>query len=174
MTHPLVHFRKASSEDAPTLVEFQIQMAWESEGVRLNPGTCSEGVNAVFRTPHAGTYHVAYCGTEILGCLLIIPEWSDWRNQWVWWIHSVYIKPAWRRKGIFSQFYAFIQDQAKAAGNVRGLRLYVDRTNTLAQRVYQKLGMTNHHYDLYEWIQPAEEDSKQIKPAHFPEKGNTP
>ena len=30
--------------------------------------------------------------------------------------------------------------------------LYVDKTNTSAQKVYEKLGMENHHYEMYEWM----------------------
>ena len=33
-----------------------------------------------------------------------------------------------------------------------GLRLYVDKTNTSAQEVYTRLGMSKEHYELYEWL----------------------
>ena len=33
-----------------------------------------------------------------------------------------------------------------------GLRLYVDKTNLRAIDVYQKLGMSDEHYHLYEWL----------------------
>ena len=33
-----------------------------------------------------------------------------------------------------------------------GLRLYVEKRNTVAQRVYQGLGMKSDHYDLFEWL----------------------
>jgi hypothetical protein len=33
-----------------------------------------------------------------------------------------------------------------------GLRLYVDKSNKDAQSVYQTMGMTGEHYDLYEWL----------------------
>ena len=35
-------------------------------------------------------------------------------------------------------------------GDVRKLRLYVERTNAAAQRTYAKLGMVHSHYDMYE------------------------
>jgi ribosomal protein S18 acetylase RimI-like enzyme len=31
-----------------------------------------------------------------------------------------------------------------------GLRLYVEKNNSAAQRAYEHLGMTNNHYDLFE------------------------
>ena len=33
-----------------------------------------------------------------------------------------------------------------------GVRLYVDKTNTNAQRVYSKLGMNGEHYQLFEYM----------------------
>ena len=36
---------------------------------------------------------------------------------------------------------------------IRGLRLYVDKRNQAAARVYEKLGMTREHYDLFEWLE---------------------
>jgi len=32
------------------------------------------------------------------------------------------------------------------------VRLYVDKRNAAAQRVYERLGMTREHYDLFEWL----------------------
>lgn len=34
----------------------------------------------------------------------------------------------------------------------RGIRLYVDKTNDIAQKVYKRLGMENHHYEMFEWM----------------------
>jgi GNAT superfamily N-acetyltransferase len=84
-----------------------------------------------------------------VGCLLILSEWSDWRNGEVWWIHSLYFVPEVRGKGFFTEFYRWIEALARAQG-VRGLRLYVDRNNRSAQQVYEHLGMSAEHYLLYE------------------------
>jgi GNAT superfamily N-acetyltransferase len=142
-------FREANLEDQSKIVSFQIEMAMESESLRLDLKTCTLGVNAVFKNPHLGTYYVAEQDQEVIASLLVIPEWSDWRNGSVWWIHSVYVIPEARRNGVFSNFYEFIQRVGQVR-DIRGLRLYVDKGNTSAQAVYKKLGMTNHHYDLYE------------------------
>ena len=34
----------------------------------------------------------------------------------------------------------------------KGIRLYVEKTNLKAQKVYDAIGMTREHYDLYEWL----------------------
>ena len=43
-------------------------------------------------------------------------------------------------------------NQKEYATKLRGLRLYVDKTNTRAQKVYENLGMNGEHYHLYEWM----------------------
>jgi ribosomal protein S18 acetylase RimI-like enzyme len=85
----------------------------------------------------------------VIGSLLIIPEWSDWRNGEVWWIHSLFVKSEHRGKGVYRSLYSYIKKTA-VENQVRGIRLYVDKTNALAQTVYKQLGMTDEHYSLFE------------------------
>jgi GNAT superfamily N-acetyltransferase len=152
MQAPLPTYRAANYSDADRIVDFQIKMAWETEKIRLDPLTCRSGVQAVFACPSLGTYHVCARGTGIVGSLLITPEWSDWRNGLIWWIQSVYIEPELRRQGYFAKFYAYIKNLAESDSIVRGIRLYVDRSNVPAQTVYSKVGMNGDHYRLYEWM----------------------
>lgn len=77
-------------------------------------------------------------------------EWSDWRNNWFWWVQSVYILPEERGKKIYSQLYEFVKAQARTHKNVCGFRLYVEKDNLRARRVYEKLGMESSHYLMYE------------------------
>lgn len=143
--------REATPADENLIVTFQLAMAWETEGLKLDLETCTRGVNAVFKNPQYGKYFVAEKLGQVVGSLLIIPEWSDWRNAVVWWIHSVYIIPSERKNGIFSILYRFIQERSLVDG-VRGLRLYVDHRNHHAQAVYKHLGMTDEHYSMFEWM----------------------
>jgi ribosomal protein S18 acetylase RimI-like enzyme len=144
--------REARVDDQESIVQFQLALALESENLKLDLQTCSKGVAHVFKNPHIGTYFVAEKSSKVIGSLLILSEWSDWRNGFVWWIHSVYVLPEAREHGVFSSLYRFIQEKGLVEHQIRGLRLYVDKTNVHAQKVYQKLGMTNHHYELYEWM----------------------
>ena len=150
MTNPELKYREATNADQTVIVKFQLAMAEETERLKLDPATCRKGVAAVFEQEGLGTYYIAQIEERVVGCLLITTEWSDWRNGQVWWIQSLYLEPALRGKGVYSAFYAFIRDLAKATPNVRGLRLYVDRTNAHARAVYRKLGMSADHYELFE------------------------
>ena len=142
--------RKAESSDAASLVDFNQKMALETEGKRLDEAVLTLGVSAVFSDPNKGFYVVAEDSGSIVGGLLVTFEWSDWRNKWFWWIQSVYIVPEARGKSIYSRLYEFVKAEAAAQDDVCGFRLYVERENDHAQKVYEKLGMKNSVYFMYE------------------------
>jgi len=144
--------RCATPEDAATIADFQLKMALETEGLTLDAAVVKEGVAALFRDSSKGCYFVAEEEGAVAASLLITYEWSDWRNGLVWWIQSVYVRPEFRQKGVYSQMYHHIKKEVEASANVRGLRLYVDKRNTAAQKVYTRLGMNGSHYDTYEWM----------------------
>jgi len=110
----------------------------------------SAGVTAVFGDPAKGFYVVAEENGEVAGGLMVTYEWSDWRNGWFWWIQSVYIRPEYRGRRLYSDLYSYVKEKAAEAGNVCGFRLYVERENEHARRVYEKLGMAESHYLMYE------------------------
>ena len=148
----MIEIRKAKLSDIECIIEFQIQMAQETEGLKLDIAVVSRGVRGVFEQPRRGTYWLAEAKGEILGMLLVIPEWSDWRNATVWWIHSLYVVPEARGQGVFKKLYLDLKQKVQQSPDLAGLRLYVDRQNSPAQRVYEKLGMKKEHYELYEWL----------------------
>jgi ribosomal protein S18 acetylase RimI-like enzyme len=87
---------------------------------------------------------------RIVGGLMITFEWSDWRSGWFWWIQSVYILPEARGRGIYRLLYDFVKAMALDRQDVCGFRLYVEKENERAQRVYEKLGMEATYYLMYE------------------------
>ncbi|MGZ3698453.1 MAG: GNAT family N-acetyltransferase [Bdellovibrionota bacterium] len=129
-------------------------MALETEGLGLDPATLDYGVRAVFTDPRKGRYFVCERDGEVIASLLIISEWSDWRNGEVWWIHSVYVVPEARGAGAFRALYEHVRGIVQQSESLRGLRLYVDKRNVAAQRVYERLGMSQDHYALFEWMKP--------------------
>ncbi|MGK7396029.1 MAG: GNAT family N-acetyltransferase [Candidatus Cyclobacteriaceae bacterium M3_2C_046] len=144
--------RVAQISDHKAIVAFQIKMAWETENLELDPGVVFKGVKAVFDDPAKGVYMIASQSNEVVGVMLLTPEWSDWRNGQVLWIQSLYVLPEHRNQGIFKLFYQNLQDKVQNDPKLRGIRLYVDKTNQLAQEVYQKVGMDGNHYQLFEWM----------------------
>ena len=144
--------RKASTKDTSSIVEFQLAMALETEQLQLDEPTVISGVAAVFDDPSKGIYYVAETEGHVVGSLLTTFEWSDWRNGTVLWIQSVYVRPEFRKRSIFSRLYKYIQEKVASNPDLRGIRLYADKTNTAAHGVYEHLGMTAEHYQMYEWM----------------------
>ena len=148
----MIEIRKAKSSDSERIVGLQLKMAQETEGLELNRDVVSKGVCGVFQEPARGTYWVVEEKGEILGVLLAIPEWSDWRNGTVLWIHSLYVVPEARGRGVFKRLYLNLKKQVEKSPELVGLRLYVDRQNKSAKKIYENLGMSRDHYELYEWL----------------------
>ncbi|MEP6945416.1 MAG: GNAT family N-acetyltransferase [Acidobacteriota bacterium] len=144
-----MNIRLATAEETDALVEFNQAMALETEGKELDPEVLRGGVAAIFIDAQKGYYVVADDKGRIVGGLLVTYEWSDWRNSWIWWIQSVYIRPEARGQKIYSRLYDFVKERA-AGENVFGIRLYVENDNSHAQLVYEKVGMQPSHYLMYE------------------------
>ena len=70
----------------------------------------------------------------------------------VYWIHSVYVLPEFRKKGVFKTMYLYLKNIVLKDKNIVGLRLYVDKTNANARKVYETMGMDDGHYLLFEWM----------------------
>jgi len=154
MTHE-IRIRRATRRDAPTLVEFNAAMALETEGKELLREVLSAGVQGLLERPDSGFYLIAEAGTEAAGSLLITNEWSDWRNGNFWWIQSVYVRPQFRRRGVYRRLYAHVQELALRDPGVCGFRLYVERENHRAQSTYRAAGMTETRYVVFEELKPG-------------------
>ena len=140
-----------NENDTAAIAQFQVDMAQESEGTALDHELVLKGVAAAMADKYKGTYIVARVEGEAIGSLMLTREWSDWTNNWYWWIQSVYVKPEYRGKGAYRAMYQKIKEMAREEG-VAQIRLYVDKTNYPAQKVYQKLGMAECHYYMYEEV----------------------
>jgi len=143
--------RPARAADAENIATAQLRMALETERMRLRPATVARGVRAALSDAAKGRYYVAERGGRFAGCLMITREWSDWRNGWIWWLQSLYVPPAERGRGVFRALYRRVLADARAA-RARGLRLYVDRRNAVAQRAYGAVGMDGGHYRVFERV----------------------
>ena len=128
--------REANEKDIPHLLDFQLKMALETENITLEISSLTLGVNRLFKDPTKGRYYVAEDNNEVVGCLMTTYEWSDWRNGTILWIQSVYISREHRGKGVYRNLYDHIKQMTKEDPDLRGIRLYVDKSNQTAQQVY--------------------------------------
>lgn len=154
--HPEPHIRFATEDDLPALVEFNRAMAVETEARELAADIVTAGVRNLLRNPQLGFYVVAESGHQVVGTLMITFEWSDWRNAAFWWIQSVYVEPAFRRRGVYRRLHEYVIEHAHRRGGVCGFRLYVEGQNRIAQHTYAALGMHPSGYRLYEQPLPTD------------------
>jgi GNAT superfamily N-acetyltransferase len=142
--------RRATPADAAVIAEFNRLLALESEGKALDAAVLAAGVAAGLADPRKALYFVAEEGGAVLGQTMVTFEWSDWRNGWVWWIQSVYVRADARRRGVFRALYEHVRRAAAADPDVIALRLYVERENHAAQQTYARLGMQRTGYVVLE------------------------
>ena len=140
----------ADPEHAEIIARFNQEMALETENKVLDRDIIYPGVMTMLQDAALGFYLVAIKDNTVVGCLGVTYEWSDWRNGLFWWIQSVYVASEWRRKGVYRALYSYIYQQASSDNTIGGIRLYVDRDNTVAQQTYSSLGMAKSHYEMYE------------------------
>ena len=131
-------------------------MALETEGKELLPEVIGAGVRSLLGNPASGFYLVARS------------EWPRWSARcWsprngatggtasFWWIQSVYVRPEWRRQGVYKRLYRHVQELAAKDPAVCGFRLYVERENRRAQATYRALGMNETRYLVFEELKPG-------------------
>jgi len=146
------HIREANITEIGKIVEFQLNTALETEGLHLKKTTVMKGVKAVFDNPSKGQYYIAEKSGEPIGCLLVIPEWSDWRNGTVLWIHSIYVITRERHQGVLRKLYEHLQGLVTKSPHLIGLRTLIDKRNLRGLEVASALGMQREHYETYEWL----------------------
>ncbi len=147
-----IRVRMANKNDWKTISEFNVHIVAETENRRLDYRITSEGVKKLFKKPEYGFYIVAEKDGVIVGSMLIIKEWSDWRNRFFWWIQSVYVKPEFRRQGVYRRMHDFVKKKAEQNPCVCGLRLYVEKNNRKAKETYTSMGMHETDYIIYEYL----------------------
>ena len=145
-----VTIHEAAASDWQLIADGNIAMASESEGKTLPRALVEAGVRAALADADKGRYFVARVDGEPAGQLFVTREWSDWRNGWFWWIQSVHVLPAYRRRGVYRALHDHVRSLAHQAGNVCGIRLYVERHNERAIATYHAMQMTDAGYALFE------------------------
>lgn len=142
--------RKAELEDAKIIADFNCKMAVETEGLELDKDKVISGVKHAIEDYSKAEYYLYELDGTVVGQLMITKEWSDWRDGYLWWIQSVYVTDQYRCQGIFRGLYKYVEELVEKDPLACGIRLYVEKHNKRAQSTYQKMGMQETHYILYE------------------------
>ena len=143
--------RSAIGSDLPTLVQFNLELAKETEDLILDAALVERGVKRGYQQAESCRYFVVEEAGTIVGQLMVTFEWSDWRAGYFWWIQSVFVAKRARGRGVFRALYNHVERLARdKASECCGLRLYVEHGNTKAAKVYEDVGMARTHYHMYE------------------------
>ena len=153
---PTLLVRDARPGDRETIIEYNLRLAHETESKSLDRAILAAGVEQALGDPERLRYWVAEIGPggPVAGQAAITREWSDWRNGWIWWFQSVYVRPESRGSGVFRSLFRHIRAAALSEPDVIGLRLYVEEENHRAQETYLALGMQAGGYHVFEEIWP--------------------
>lgn len=141
--------RHALEKDLDVVSKNVMAMAHDALDIELSSDVVTKAVHSLFEHPELGFYLVGEMGGLVVGSLLVTFEWSDWRNGVYWWIQSVYVRPDYRKKGIYRQLHRFIEQKAAADPGVVGLNLYVYKENIIARSAYESLGMVQSNSLIY-------------------------
>ena len=120
--------RKMRSEDKKTYMEMAREFYHSDAVLHPVPDTYFE------RTAD----EALECENEAAGYGLIAKTYSQEAGGMVWWIEEVYVREAFRSKGIGREFFAYL-DKVKGSAVTR-MRLEVEEDNTRAVALYKKLG----------------------------------
>lgn len=146
-----MNIRKATLNDLKYLVEFNLNLALETENIKLSLEELEKGIEKVLKGEIQGKYFVCEIDGEVVGQMMLLYEWSDWRNGEFIWIQSVYVHKNYRKHGVFKALFKNVKSICDSDSKYVGLRLYVEKNNNRAKKVYEAMGMYENQYDMYEY-----------------------
>ena len=98
--------RKCVEEDASVLGQFNADMAFETEGKKLDLARVTEGARSLILKPKLGQYYIAVAEDETpLGCTMVTYEMNARLGGIVCMIQSVFVVKEWRNKGVFRSLF---------------------------------------------------------------------
>lgn len=131
--------RKMRSEDKKTYMEMAREFYHSDAVLHPVPDTYFERTaDEALRSDVYAEIFLFECENEAAGYGLIAKTYSQEVGGMVWWIEEVYVREAFRSKGIGREFFAYL-DKVKGSAVTR-MRLEVEEDNTRAVALYKKLG----------------------------------
>jgi len=97
--------RIAVHQDAEAIAKNNMKLAedfFQIENAPLNIQfqNVQRGVISAIEDNNKGFYLVSEEQGNVIGQIFITSEWSDWRNQEIWWLHRIFVQRDMRRKGV--------------------------------------------------------------------------
>ena len=142
--------REAELRDTEVIAGFNVELAAETEDLKLDSDIVANGVAALLRDRFKGIYFLAEIEGAVVGQIMITYEWSDWRNANLWWLQSVFVRGDCRGRGVFAALFRHVESLARQSPDVCGIRLYMHQDNGRARSAYEKLGMHQTKYQVFE------------------------
>lgn len=142
---PADTIRPATPADSEILVAFTLSEALDAERRTLSRTDVQRGVAGAFATPPKSRYWVVESAGNVVACVSIVTEWSNFRGGDYWWIQSLYILPEHRGRGLVDVILRHVAREATAGGAI-DLRLYGYNTNARALRAYERFGFRQAPY----------------------------
>lgn len=152
-----INIRMARSEDAETIVNFQIACAMETESVRLSPRTVEAGVLRIISfmgissVQGLGEYIVVQNedSDEVIACCLLQNQFSDWHCGYYAMVESVYVHPDYRGCGVLQKMYAYVEDLVLRSGQVHEMRSTVSFENETMHKALKKMNWHETKYKVF-------------------------
>ncbi|CAI2382017.1 unnamed protein product [Moneuplotes crassus] len=145
-------------EHSEILATFNAKMALETENITLDVKLTTEAIHRLLsdqpdsdsERPY-GFYLVAVTDDQTpVGCMMLTYEVNPTVGGLIYMIQSVFVEKDFRKMGIFRKIFQKAQQIAHEDPQCKGLRLYVELENKVAQKVYQNMGMSEVEYKFME------------------------
>ncbi|RUL69523.1 GNAT family N-acetyltransferase [Dyella choica] len=139
--------RRAEPADLQCLVAFTLAEAGEAEGVRKDHAQVRAGILTALLDESVAMYWLLEHGSDVIGHVSIVREWSDWHAGYYWWIQSMYLEPRHRGQGLMKHLLSAVQKAAREQHALE-LRLYVHKNNLSAIHAYRRAGFRDSDYRM--------------------------
>ena len=131
---------KADKNGTDKLVEYSVNLAWETEAKKLDAEETRKSVLDVLEKGLGMEYFFAVSEGKTIGQLALTIEFSALRNRWSKWFQTVYVETEYRGRRVFTNMFKQILEKGKEEGLLQ-LKLYAEVENERALKTYEKMGM---------------------------------